>query len=74
MAVLAVLAFIARTEAGLAGGFEAGAEGGEARVEVSLGEAEEGGLGGLGSGVDVVGDLVEGLLDSWVGGAHGGEC
>lgn len=73
---LALLAeVVAHGEAGLAGGFEAGPEGGEAGGEVVFGEREEGGLGGEVCGFDVLGDLVEGLADAGVGGPHcvGGE-
>lgn len=58
-------------EAGLAGRFEAGAQGGEAGRDVVFGEGEEGGLGREVGGFDVLGDLVEGLTDAGVGGAHG---
>lgn len=57
-------------EAGLAGGFEAGAQGGEAGRDVVFGEGEEGGLGREVGGFDVLGYLVEGLPDAGVGGAH----
>ena len=68
---LALLAeVIAEGEAGLAGSFEAGTQGGEAREDVVFGEGEEGGLGGEVCGFDILGDLVEGLADAGVGGAH----
>lgn len=69
---LALLAeVVAHGEAGLAGRFEAGAQGGEAGGDVVLGEVEEGGLGREVGGLDVLGDLVEGLADAGVGGPHG---
>lgn len=68
---LALLAeVVAEGEARLAGGFEAGTQGGEAGRYVVLGESEEGGLGGEVCGLDVLGDLVEGLADAGVGGPH----
>ena len=68
---LALLAeVVAEGEAGLAGGFEAGTQRGEAGRYVVLGESEEGGLGGEVCGLDVLGDLVEGLADAGVGGPH----
>ena len=69
---LALLAqVVADGEAGLAGGFEAGTQGREAGGDVVLGEGEEGGLGGEVGRLDVLGDVVEGLADAGVGGAHG---
>ncbi len=70
---LALLAeVVADSEAGLAGCFEAGAQRGEAGGDVVFGEGEEGGLGCEVGGFDVLGDLVEGLADAGVGGAHCG--
>ena len=68
---LALLAeVVAEGKARLAGGFETGAQRGEAGRYVVLGESEEGGLGGEVRGLDVLGDLVEGLADAGVGGPH----
>ena len=68
---LALLAeVVAEGEEGLAGRFEAAAQGGEAGGDVVFGEGEEGGLGGEVGGFDVLGYLVEGLPDAGVGGAH----
>lgn len=69
---LALLAqVVAEGEAGLAGGFETGAQRGEAGGDIVFGEGEEGGLGREVGRLDVLGDLVEGLPDAGVGGAHG---
>ena len=70
MALALLAEVVPEGEAGLAGRFEAGAEGGEAGRDVVFGEGEEGGLGGEVGGFDVLGDLVEGLPDAGVGGAH----
>ena len=68
---LALLAeVVAEGEAGLAGSFEAGTQRGDAGGDVMFGEVEEGGLGSEICGFNVLGDLVEGLADSGVGGAH----
>ena len=68
---LALLAeVVAEGEAGLAGSFEASAQRGDAGGDVMLGKVEEGGLGGEICRFNVLGDLVEGLADSGVGGAH----
>ena len=68
---LALLAeVVAKGEAGLAGSFEASAQRGDAGGDVMFGEVEEGGLGGEICRFNVLGDLVEGLADSGVGGAH----
>ena len=68
---LALLAeVVAKGEAGLAGSFEAGTQRCDAGGDVMFGEAEEGGLGSEVCRFNVLGDLVEGLADSGVGGAH----
>ena len=68
---LALLAeIVAEGEAGLAGSFEAGTQRGDTGGDVVFGEVEEGGLGSEVCRFNVLGDLVEGLADSGVGGAH----
>ena len=64
-------ALVSRGEARLAGSFEAGLHGREARRDVVLGEAEEGSLGAKVGGFEVLGDLIEGLADAGVVAAHG---
>lgn len=73
-AVAMAQAVVAGGEAGRAGSFEAGVDGGEAGGEVVLGDGEEGGLGGLVGGFEGLGDLVEGLPDARVVAAHGVGC
>ena len=69
---LALLAeVVAKGETGLAGSFKAGTQRGDAGGDVVFGEVEEGGLGSEICRFNVLGDLVEGLADSGVGGAHG---
>ena len=68
---LALLAeVVAESEAGLAGSFEAGTQRSDAGGDVMFGEVEEGGLGSEICRFNVLRDLVEGLADSGVGGAH----
>lgn len=67
------MSVVAGHAAGLTGCFEAGVDRGEAGGDVGLGEGEEAGLGGEVGGFEVLRDLVEGLPDSRVVAAHGGE-